>query len=67
MVKAVKGVLVTCDPTVKQIILHLNEQYKFIIEDLDDEHLFIDGGFVQLLKTEVEQRLEENTYKLQID
>ncbi|CAG8436353.1 8587_t:CDS:2 [Funneliformis mosseae] len=51
------------DPTVKQVINKLNERKQFIIEDLDDTHLFIDAKAVEEVKIEVEKLLEENTYK----
>ncbi|CAI2171879.1 16085_t:CDS:2 [Funneliformis geosporum] len=63
MVKALKGVILKCDSTVKQVINKLNERKQFIIEDLDDTHLFIDAKAVEEVKIEVEKLLEENTYK----
>jgi TFIIH basal transcription factor complex TTD-A subunit len=45
MVNVTKGVLVECDPAMKQFLLHLDETLKlgsrFIIQDLDETHLFI--------------------------
>ncbi|RHZ75384.1 hypothetical protein Glove_214g30 [Diversispora epigaea] len=70
MVKAVKGVILKCDPTVKQVIYKLNEKerdkFQLIIEDLDENHLFIDSSKVDYIKTEVEKLLEENTYKSEL-
>ncbi|TDL20520.1 hypothetical protein BD410DRAFT_899442 [Rickenella mellea] len=39
--KAIKGILLTCDSAVKQILLTMNEKESFIIEDLDDFHVVI--------------------------
>ncbi|CAG8553429.1 4314_t:CDS:2, partial [Diversispora eburnea] len=61
MVKAVK---------VKQVIYKLNEKerdkFQLIIEDLDENHLFVDSNKVDYIKTEVEKLLEENTYKSEL-
>ncbi|KAI9486836.1 MAG: TFIIH subunit TTDA/Tfb5 [Benjaminiella poitrasii] len=62
MVKAVRGVLIECDTTVKQIVLNLNKRGKFIIEDLDDTHLFIEASWVDQLKFELDKILDENSY-----
>ncbi|KAF9586233.1 hypothetical protein BGW38_008215 [Lunasporangiospora selenospora] len=58
MVKAVKG----NDSSVKQIILGLNERGQFIIEDLDDTHVFVDASCVEQLRADIDQILNENTY-----
>ncbi|KAK7052174.1 F-box domain-containing protein [Favolaschia claudopus] len=39
--RAIKSVLLTCDPAVKEILIAMNERDNFIIEDLDDWHLVI--------------------------
>ena len=44
------------------MIYKLNEKHKFIIEDLDDNHLFVDANYVEHIKTEVEKLLEEIPY-----
>lgn len=50
------GVLITCEPAIKSIIVHLDsEHHDIIIEDLDETHLFVKENMVQVLK----QRLEE--------
>ncbi|KAK4052458.1 hypothetical protein OIV83_002260 [Microbotryomycetes sp. JL201] len=65
MVKATRGVLVTCDPAVKQILLQLDEQQerdKFIIQDLDDTHLLVSGDKLEWVKQQLELELEKNNY-----
>lgn len=62
MVKAVKGVLLECDSTVKQIVLNLNKRGNFVIEDLDETHLFIESTWVDQLKYELDKILDENSY-----
>ncbi|KNE67034.1 hypothetical protein AMAG_12111 [Allomyces macrogynus ATCC 38327] len=52
MPKTQPGILLECDSTVKQIVLMLNERRKqerpgypgFVLEDLDDTHLFLVGS-----------------------
>ncbi|KAL7750958.1 hypothetical protein RI367_003538 [Sorochytrium milnesiophthora] len=65
MVKVTRGVLIKCDPTVKQIILMLHEQEgnKIIQEDLDGSHIIVFPKWVDTIKARVEQHLEQNTYK----
>ncbi|KAI4520304.1 TFIIH subunit TTDA/Tfb5 [Schizophyllum commune] len=68
--KAIRGVLLTCDPAVKQILLILNEKYNssgggFIIEDLDDWHIVIKADEEMRVRRELETELEKNTYTLE--
>jgi len=63
--KAIKSVLFTCDPAVKQILLQMNEKSNFIIEDLDDRHLVIKADEEYRVKRELEAELEKNTYSLE--
>ncbi|KAG0023396.1 General transcription factor IIH subunit 5 [Entomortierella chlamydospora] len=65
MVKAVKGVVVECDSSVKMIILGLNEKGQFIIEDLDETHVFVDASCVDQLRLDIDEILNENTYKVE--
>lgn len=55
-----EGVLVTCDPAVKQILLQLDENDRFIIQDLDDTHLLVSADAVDRLKADLEMELEKN-------
>ncbi|KAG9325139.1 hypothetical protein KVV02_003556 [Mortierella alpina] len=60
-----KGVVVECDTSVKQIILGLNEKGEFIIEDLDDTHVFVDSACIEQLRADIDEILNENTYKVE--
>lgn len=60
--KAIKGVLLTCDSAVKQILLTMNEKQSFIIEDLDDHHVVIKADEEWRVRRELEDELEKNTY-----
>ncbi|KAI0644009.1 transcription factor TFIIH complex subunit Tfb5-domain-containing protein [Trametes meyenii] len=63
--KAIRGVLLTCDSAVKQILLTLNEKENFIIEDLDDYHVVIKADEEYRVRRELEAELEKNTYSLE--
>ncbi|KAL9191559.1 hypothetical protein ACHAXT_001265 [Thalassiosira profunda] len=58
--------LLTCDPPMKQFIIHLNDQKiadkKFIIEDLDATHLLIKGDARDEINRKVEEWMDENVY-----
>ncbi|GAA5863727.1 hypothetical protein JCM3774_001230 [Rhodotorula dairenensis] len=63
MVKATRGVLVTCDAAVKQILLQLDEnsgRRRFIIADLDETHVLISPDAVERVRAELEDALEAN-------
>jgi len=66
MVKVVKGTLIECDPTMKQFLLYLDDirelGEKFVLEDLDDTHLFIDSTFVDKLKEKIDDLMEKHSY-----
>ncbi|KAL1866989.1 hypothetical protein VTK73DRAFT_4399 [Phialemonium thermophilum] len=63
MPRAIRGVLVECEPAIKSIIVHLDSfKHDFIIEDLDEERLVVKENMVQLLKQKLEDRLKE-TYR----
>ena len=36
-----RGTLLTCEPTIKKLILYKNISENFIIEDIDDTHLLV--------------------------
>ena len=68
MVNFNKGILVTCDPAMKQFILHLQETnefgYVFIIQDLDEEHLFLadDPKLLGKIQDRIDELMERNSY-----
>ncbi|OCH92433.1 Tbf5-domain-containing protein [Obba rivulosa] len=63
--KAIRGVLLTCDSAVKQILLTMNEKESFIIEDLDDHHVVIKADEEWRVRRDLEAELEKNTYSLE--
>ena len=64
MPKAVQGVLITCDIPTKEYILWLNDNRSssFIIEDIDDSHLFVLESAVGFIRQKLEALYEENQY-----
>ena len=67
MVVAKKGVLLTCDPTVKVFVMQMNEKkspdQKFVLADLDETHLFVHKSAAEEVRNQVEQFLDKNTYQ----
>ncbi|KAI3397241.1 hypothetical protein diail_11120 [Diaporthe ilicicola] len=61
--RAIRGVLVECDPSIKSIIVNIDAKsgHEYIIEDLDDEHVVIKETMLQRLKQTLEDRLRETT------
>ncbi|OJI99768.1 hypothetical protein ASPVEDRAFT_81359 [Aspergillus versicolor CBS 583.65] len=61
MPRAVRGVLIECDPSVKAIILKCDEErHDYIVEDLDDDrHLVIKESQLQNLKLRLGRELDE--------
>lgn len=49
------GVLVECDASIKAIIVNIDREFgnKFIIEDIDDEHVLIQASKHEELKSEL--------------
>ena len=68
MVNITKGILITCDPAMKQLILFLQETnefgHKFIIQDLDEEHLFIenDRRLLGKIQGKIDELMEKNSF-----
>ncbi|KAI5860140.1 RNA polymerase 2 general transcription and DNA repair factor tfiih component [Durotheca rogersii] len=60
MVRAIKGTLVECDPSIKSIIVSIDsENNDLIIMDLDDSHLVVKDNMVAIMKERLELRLRE--------
>lgn len=56
------------DPAMKQFLLHLDEKLalgrKFIIQDLDDTHVFISSDIVELLQQKVDDLMDRISFPL---
>lgn len=59
----VKGVLIECDPAMKQFLLHLDEKHTlgttFIIQNLDDRHLFVTQECVEMLQERIDDLMDK--------
>ncbi|KAI2605808.1 RNA polymerase 2 general transcription and DNA repair factor tfiih component [Hypoxylon fragiforme] len=68
MVRAIKGTLVECDPSIKSIIINIDSKdNEYIIEDLDETHLVVKDNMVAKLKVELDMRLRENVPEVEGD
>ncbi|EKD16994.1 hypothetical protein LZ554_000827 [Drepanopeziza brunnea f. sp. 'monogermtubi'] len=60
MPRAIRGVLVECDPSIKSIIVKIDAQdHAFIVEELDDQTLVIKENMLTLLKQKLDVILAE--------
>lgn len=61
-----KGVLVKCDSAMKQFLLHLDETLKlgrkFIIQDLDETHLFISADILDVLQAKIDDLMDQISF-----
>lgn len=57
------GTLIECDPSIRALILTIDQRNDdIIIEELDETHLFIDSSKVEYVKQELAKLLDENTF-----
>lgn len=63
MVNVMRGVMVECDPAMRQFLLHLDESKQlgrtFILQDLDETHLFIDPDIVPILQEKIDGLMDK--------
>ncbi|KAF7715310.1 RNA polymerase II transcription factor B subunit 5 [Penicillium ucsense] len=66
MPRAVRGLLIECDPSIKAMILKYDEDHhEYIVEDLDDEnHLVIKESQLEALKNRLDRDLDEKIMQL---
>lgn len=66
MVVSDKGVLIECDPQMKQFILYLDEKRpsgsKLVLKDLDATHVFVESKCVDFIKTQIDDLMEQVNY-----
>ncbi|VDL97220.1 unnamed protein product [Schistocephalus solidus] len=71
MVNVHKGVLIRCDPAMKQFLIHLSENLilgtQFLYNDLDDCHIFIDPEVLPKLQEQVDNLMEKLSFPLATD
>lgn len=63
-----KGILVECDAAMKEFLIHLDERKQlgrpFIIQDLDDTHLFIAADILDTLQAKVDDLMDRLSFPL---
>ncbi|KAL2071301.1 hypothetical protein VTL71DRAFT_12536 [Oculimacula yallundae] len=63
MPRAIRGILVECDPSIKSIIIKIDQAappgHKYIVEELDDQTLVIKEDMLGLLKVKLDDNLKE--------
>nr|ACO15092.1 General transcription factor IIH subunit 5 [Caligus clemensi]ACO15410.1 General transcription factor IIH subunit 5 [Caligus clemensi] len=63
MVNATRGVLVECDPAMKQFLLYLDEKEqlgsRFVVQDLDSRHLFISPEILPKLQDRIDDLMDK--------
>jgi TFIIH basal transcription factor complex TTD-A subunit len=61
-INVVRGILVECDPAIKQFILHLDQVHSFVLKDLDETHLLVDPAVGNLIEEELDTLADKNTF-----
>lgn len=68
MVHVTKGILIECDAAMKQFLLHLDETNglgrRFIIQDLDETHLFIASEILEILQEKIDDLMDQISFPL---
>lgn len=63
MARAIKGMLIECDPSIKSLVVKIDQDYRdIVIEELDDTHLLIDPSKLVFIKKELSRILASNSY-----
>lgn len=63
MARVIKGMMIKCDPSIKSLVVKIDQDYRdIIIEELDDQHLLIDPSKLAFVKKELNKVLADNTY-----
>lgn len=63
MARAIKGMLIECDPSIKSLVVKIDQDYRdIVIEELDDTHLLIDPSKLTFIKKELNRILASNSY-----
>ncbi|CAP72775.1 uncharacterized protein PODANS_2_2040 [Podospora anserina S mat+] len=68
MPRAIRGVLIECEPAIKSILIHIDSTQlnnDAIIEDLDETHLMVKEQMVKTLQARLDEKLKE-TYRVEV-
>lgn len=60
MVKATRGCLIETEPSIKEVVLKLGENENFIIEEIDDNTVFITQNAARNIKERVNRIMSIN-------
>ncbi|KMZ67400.1 General transcription factor IIH subunit [Zostera marina] len=67
MVNAIKGVFISCDIPMAQLIVSLNTalpvSQKFIVHLLDDTHMFVQPHVLEMIKSRIQEFRDQITYE----
>ncbi|OIT02429.1 PREDICTED: RNA polymerase II transcription factor B subunit 5-like [Nicotiana attenuata] len=67
MVNAIKGLYISCDVPMAQFIINMNaalpQSQKFIIQVLDNTHLFVRSDVAGMIRSAIAEFREANTYE----
>jgi len=59
MPRAIRGVLIECDPSIKSIIVQIDaEDHAYIVEELDDQTLVVKENMLTSLKMKLDEKLK---------
>ncbi|XP_014239382.1 general transcription factor IIH subunit 5 [Cimex lectularius] len=68
MVNVTKGILVKCDPAMKEFLVYLDETLaigkKYIIQDLDETHLFISADVLETLNSRIDELMDKISFPI---
>lgn len=68
MPRAIRGVLVECDPSIKAIIVKIDSSsHAYIVEELDDQTLVIKENMLGQLKRQLDEILKETQVAIESD
>ncbi|CAJ0566260.1 unnamed protein product, partial [Mesorhabditis spiculigera] len=63
MVNVKKGVMITCDPAMQKLLVHLDETRalgsQFIVKELDETHLIVDKDIVPTIEAKIDELMEQ--------
>mmetsp|Transcript_32046 Transcript_32046/g.80419 ORF Transcript_32046/g.80419 Transcript_32046/m.80419 type:complete len:82 (+) Transcript_32046:94-339(+) len=62
MVHMTRGILLSSDPTTKELLLHFDKRKRFVLADVDDSHLVADMSVADWLQSELDSYFQENVF-----
>ena len=66
MVISQTGVLVTCDPQMKQFLIHLDQTkalgQQFVLSELDATHVLIEADIIPVLQARIDDLMDQLSF-----